>query len=151
MKPEWNIKFTLVEPGGFTTEGGKSSYKAGAKQTFDSTYDRLKPEDIARAFNEIHSINGDVSKAAMRMYELGKMEDPPLRVLLGSDAVGAMKAKLETYASEVRWWDLFIIYPMADCDRSRCRFRNGRRSLNPLINHSGTVYDNYESCCGCIP
>lgn len=99
MKPEWNIKFTLVEPGAFDTEFAKSNTDAGAKMI--SAYDYMKAEDMSKAFIEIYSINGDVSKAAARIYELGKMEDPPLRVSLGSDAVDALMAKLVKYTSEV--------------------------------------------------
>lgn len=52
--------------------------------------------------NEMASASGDVTKAAARMHELAKMEDPPLRVALGSDAFGLVKGKLEKYTVEVR-------------------------------------------------
>lgn len=40
---------------------------------------------------------GDPVKAGKAFYELAVMEDPPLRVVVGSDAYTALGQKLETY------------------------------------------------------
>jgi hypothetical protein len=38
---------------------------------------------------------GDPAKGAAAMYELGVMDDPPLRVVIGTDAYKAIMGKLE--------------------------------------------------------
>ena len=40
---------------------------------------------------------GDPVKAARAMYELAVMKDPPLRVVVGSDAYKAIMGKIESY------------------------------------------------------
>jgi hypothetical protein len=40
---------------------------------------------------------GEPKKGARAMYELAVMKDPPLRVVIGSDAYKAIMAKLDTY------------------------------------------------------
>lgn len=146
VKPEWNIKITLVEPGAFSTAVVKTNSHVGAKQT--PAYDHLKSEDIRKAFNEVWSINGDVSKAGARIYELAKMEDPPLRVVLGSDAVGLMKDKLEKYTSEVRNRGLFYSWSLSQL--SSCRFRNGKSSRDRQISRSEEVRPSlYVLRCTC--
>jgi hypothetical protein len=39
------------------------------------------------------------------MYELAVMEEPPLRIVLGSDAVGQMLAKMEQYGVNLRKYE----------------------------------------------
>lgn len=40
---------------------------------------------------------GDPPKAAKAMWEIAKMKDPPLRVVLGSDAYDLIQTKLKEY------------------------------------------------------
>lgn len=44
---------------------------------------------------------GDPPKAGRAMYELAMMKDPPLRIVLGSDAFGRMATKLEQYRANL--------------------------------------------------
>lgn len=45
---------------------------------------------------------GDPLKAAKAMYELAKMEDPPSRIVLGTDAYAKIVAKLEADKENVK-------------------------------------------------
>ncbi|OKL61880.1 hypothetical protein UA08_02274 [Talaromyces atroroseus] len=90
VKPEWGIKFTCIEPGGFRTEW------AGRSMTFADRYpdyDHLDAKAMMMARNGTQP--GDPKKAAKVFYELAVMENPPLRILLGSDAYPAILARLE--------------------------------------------------------
>ena len=40
---------------------------------------------------------GDPAKGARGMWEIAKMEDPPLRIVLGSDAYEMMMKKIKEY------------------------------------------------------
>jgi NAD(P)-dependent dehydrogenase (short-subunit alcohol dehydrogenase family) len=90
------IKVTIVEPGGFRTDfagsstelrAGRPEYDAtvGATARFQESYNGKQP--------------GDPAKAAAALLTLASMEEPPLRIVLGSDAYAAAEkndlAKIE--------------------------------------------------------
>jgi NAD(P)-dependent dehydrogenase (short-subunit alcohol dehydrogenase family) len=90
------IKVTIVEPGGFRTDfagsstvlrAGRPEYEStvGATARFQQNYNGKQP--------------GDPAKAATAILELASMEEPPLRIVLGSDAYAAAEkndlAKIE--------------------------------------------------------
>ncbi len=98
VKPEWGIRFTCVEPGGFRTDWGGRSMDFGEKK--NEAYDHI---DARKRMEERHMKQaGDPPKAAKAMYELAVMEDPPLRCILGSDAYTGINAKLESYRENVK-------------------------------------------------
>ncbi len=82
------IKVTIVEPGGFRTGFAAaqnilapgSAYEAtvGEVARFQQAYDGAQP--------------GDPRKAAAALLSIAQLDDPPLRLLLGSDAVKAAAA-----------------------------------------------------------
>lgn len=100
------VRVTIVEPGGFRTDfagasttldAGRPEYDAtvGAAARFQREYDGRQP--------------GDPAKAARVILDLVAMEDPPLRLLLGSDAVRAvMDNDRAKAASDARWRELSI-------------------------------------------
>jgi len=93
VKPEWNIKFTCIEPGGFRTDwAGRSMAFAENK---NPAYDHI---DAKKTMGERHGTQaGDPPKAAKAFYELAVMKDPPLRCVVGTDAYARLGTKLETY------------------------------------------------------
>lgn len=103
VKPEWGIKFTCVEPGGFRTDWAGRSMAFGENK--NSAYDHI---DAKESMGKRHGTQaGDPAKGARAMYELAVMKDPPLRCVIGSDAYTAMGTKLETYGKNVeRFKDL---------------------------------------------
>ncbi len=100
------IKVTIVEPGGFRTDfagsstelrAGRSEYDAtvGAAVRFQRDYDGKQP--------------GDPVKAAAALLHIASLPEPPLRLLLGSDAYNAAeKHALQILASDRKWKDLSI-------------------------------------------
>ncbi|KAL6251129.1 hypothetical protein RBB50_001337 [Rhinocladiella similis] len=96
VKPEWGIKFTCLEPGGFRTDW------AGRSMSFTERhpdYDHLDAR--ARMMKRHGTQEGDPLKAAKVFYDLAVMENPPLRIPLGSDAypgiVGRLRSDLEVF------------------------------------------------------
>src|SRR5712691_3991612 len=100
------IKVTIVEPGGFRTDFAGSSTElregrkeydgtVGAAVRFQRNYDGKQP--------------GDPVKAAAVVIQIAALADPPLRLLLGSDAYAAAeKHTHQILASDRKWKDLSI-------------------------------------------
>jgi NAD(P)-dependent dehydrogenase (short-subunit alcohol dehydrogenase family) len=100
------VKVTIVEPGGFRTDfagsstelrEGRPEYDAtvGATVRFQRNYDGKQP--------------GDPVKAAAALLHIASLSEPPLRLLLGSDAYNAAENHaLEILASDLEWKDLSV-------------------------------------------
>ena len=100
------IKVTIVEPGGFRTDfagsstelsEGRPEYDAtvGATVRFQRDYDGKQP--------------GDPIKAAGALLHIASLSEPPLRLLLGTDAYSAAeKHTREILAADRDWKDLSI-------------------------------------------
>ena len=100
------IKITIVEPGGFRTDFagsstglrvGRPEYHAtvGATVRFQRDYDRKQP--------------GDPVKAAAALLHIASLPNPPLRLLLGSDAYNAAEQHaLQILGFDKEWKDLSI-------------------------------------------
>lgn len=95
------IKVTIIEPGGFRTDfagtsskmlAGRPEYDAtvGAAERFQREYDGRQP--------------GDPAKAAAVIVAVAALPDPPLRLLLGSDAVRIVEqADRAKAAADLQW------------------------------------------------
>jgi NAD(P)-dependent dehydrogenase (short-subunit alcohol dehydrogenase family) len=100
------IRVTIVEPGGFRTDfagsstelrEGRPEYDAtvGATVRFQRDYDGKQP--------------GDPIKAANALLRITSLSEPPLRLLLGSDAyTAAENHALQILTSDREWKDLSI-------------------------------------------
>ena len=98
------IKVTIVEPGGFRTDFAGSSTElregqpeydstVGATVRFQRNYDGKQP--------------GDPRKAAAAVLQIASLSEPPLRLLLGTDAYAAAeKHAHEVLMSDRKWRDL---------------------------------------------
>ena len=93
LKPEWNIKLTCIEPGGFRTDwAGRSMDFAEAK---NPAYDHIDAKD---RMGKVHGTQaGDPAKGGRAFWEIAKMEDPPLRLVIGSDAYKLVNQKIKDY------------------------------------------------------
>jgi len=98
VKPEWGIKFTCIEPGGFRTDWSGRSMDFGEVE--NPAYDHMNPKESAgkRHGNQA----GDPAKAAKVFYDLAVMEDPPIRCVVGTDAYSMINKKLEGYTESVK-------------------------------------------------
>lgn len=105
------IRVTIVEPGGFRTDfagastrvsEGDPAYDAtvGAAARFQRQYDGRQP--------------GDPARAAAVLLQVAAMEQPPLRLLLGSDAVAIVEAAdRDKAAADRRWRALSVLTDFA--------------------------------------
>ena len=101
VKPEWGIKFTCVEPGGFRTDWAGRSMAFPEKR--HPAYDHI---DARKAMGDRHGTQaGDPIKGAKAMYELAVMKDPPLRIVIGSDAYKAVMTKIDTYSQNYKKYE----------------------------------------------
>jgi NAD(P)-dependent dehydrogenase (short-subunit alcohol dehydrogenase family) len=101
----FGIKVTIVEPGGFRTDFAGRSIAMPAKVLAD--YDGT-PAAKARASmmsgRRSHE-HGDPAKAASAIIEAVNSEAPPMRLVLGADALGAGRAKLASLAQNYDAWE----------------------------------------------
>ena len=100
------IRVTIVEPGGFRTDfagssttlrEGRPEYDTtvGATVRFQRDYDGKQP--------------GDPMKAAGALLHIASLSEPPLRLLLGTDAYNAAeKHTMQMLVSDRDWKDLSI-------------------------------------------
>src|SRR5580698_3244734 len=100
------VKVTIIEPGGFRTDfAGSSTDLNPGRSEYDST--------VGATVRFQHGYNGkqpgDPAKAAAVLLHVASLPDPPLRLLLGSDAYGAAeKSALEKLESDRKWKKLSV-------------------------------------------
>jgi hypothetical protein len=97
LLPEWNIKLTLIEPGGFRTEYSKGSLNVAPTHP---AYEK-SPAAALKSYLKSYTPKGDPAKAAQAMIKVVNMENPPMRIPLGTDALAMMKAKLKSMSEEL--------------------------------------------------
>jgi NAD(P)-dependent dehydrogenase (short-subunit alcohol dehydrogenase family) len=100
------IKVTIIEPGGFRTDfaGSSTTLKEGRPE-YDSTVGATAR--FQRDYNGAQP--GDPAKAATVILQVAAMAEPPLRLLLGSDAVrNVEQADLARIESDRKWRHLSI-------------------------------------------
>jgi NAD(P)-dependent dehydrogenase (short-subunit alcohol dehydrogenase family) len=95
------IKVTIIEPGGFRTDfAGSSTTMRPGRPEYDSTIGAAAR--FQRDYNGAQP--GDPGKAAAVILEVASLDVPPLRLLLGSDAVRFVEqADLARIESDREW------------------------------------------------
>jgi NAD(P)-dependent dehydrogenase (short-subunit alcohol dehydrogenase family) len=93
------IKVTLVEPGPFRTKFAGESFKQAAtiindyNQTAGVFRQRIKGADGIQ--------EGNPTKAAKAIFDIAKLENPPLRLPLGKIAIVSLTTKLESVKNDL--------------------------------------------------
>ena len=96
------IRVMIVEPGAFRTHFYDSSLK-GAALTIGDYADTAWKRSPQNAVNQMNQ-PGDPDKAGDVLIDALESENPPQRLLLGSDAVKAVRATLEARLRELEDW-----------------------------------------------
>ena len=100
------IKVTIIEPGGFRTDwSGASMTIRPSRPEYDSTVGA-----VARFQRDYSGRQpGDPTKAAKVVIHVASLAEPPLRLLLGSDAVHlAGESDIARIESDRKWRDLGV-------------------------------------------
>ncbi|KAJ7176865.1 hypothetical protein C8R46DRAFT_889684 [Mycena filopes] len=101
LDPAWNIKITLAEMGFFRTNFVKNhtysvyAHPAYSAPTLVGNVTRAMLTDL-----DPEAIKGDPDKLARRLYELARLDDPPLRVMLGAEGPAILAPKLAKDGAE---------------------------------------------------
>jgi NAD(P)-dependent dehydrogenase (short-subunit alcohol dehydrogenase family) len=97
------IHVTLIEPGGMRTDfAGRS--RAESTRTiadYQATVGANRQTLSEHAGHE----PGDPAKAAQAILKIADAEHPPLRLMLGTDALGYAQRKFEQHTAEIKAWD----------------------------------------------
>ncbi|WP_449400650.1 oxidoreductase [Chryseobacterium wanjuense] len=95
------IKVTCIEPGGFRTEwAGSSMSFAKDIEGYETTVGGVKEHLTSGKFIPM----GDPAKAAKVMTEIVEYENPPLHLVLGSEAAAILRATDEKRKEEFEKW-----------------------------------------------
>jgi NAD(P)-dependent dehydrogenase (short-subunit alcohol dehydrogenase family) len=95
------IKVTIIEPGAFRTDWGGSSMRIPAVgPDYQSTVGKIN--EYRRAVDGLQT--GDPARAATIVTDLVELDQPPLRLLLGSDAVRLAAESSSARAKEADEW-----------------------------------------------
>jgi NAD(P)-dependent dehydrogenase (short-subunit alcohol dehydrogenase family) len=97
------IKVTIIEPGAFNTGFPTGGLKRVA-QSIDA-YAALTEQIAAGMQHWYGSHAGDPRNAAKAILRIVDEPAPPLRLVLGADAVGGVRAKIEALRSNVDAWE----------------------------------------------
>lgn len=98
------VRVTIIEPGGFRTDfAGSSTTIQDVRADYDATVGEAAR--FQRAYNGRQP--GDPARAAQVILNIAGMPNPPLRLLLGSDAVRAVAASdLRKMEADRTWREL---------------------------------------------
>jgi len=108
------IKVIMIEPGGLRTDFAGRSRRQSARiiDDYDATVGANRRILAEHAGHE----PGDPARAARAILEVATMESPPLRLLLGSDALQYAGGKYAAQMKEIDAWSTLtrsIDYPKA--------------------------------------
>jgi short-subunit dehydrogenase len=98
----FGIKLTIIEPGYFQTDfGGRSIERTKPSKS----YKELDQQSIERFKSLAASPTaGDPRKGALAMMEAVDAAEPPRRLVLGVDAMGMIRDKIESQRKEIDRW-----------------------------------------------
>lgn len=98
------VKMTIVEPGGFRTDwAGASMDYAEPMEAYAGIMDNMRTLMNSVGGSEI----GDPERAAQTLLKVAQLEEAPLRLPLGSDALLFLKSSYQRSLDELDRWSEF--------------------------------------------
>ena len=97
------IKLTLVEPGAFRTEFAGDSLATPENPIDD--YEETAHKFVKQQEQMSGEQPGDPDKAAQAMIKAVESDNPPMRLVLGEDALQATRKKIESFQKELEEWE----------------------------------------------
>jgi NAD(P)-dependent dehydrogenase (short-subunit alcohol dehydrogenase family) len=98
------IHVTVVEPGGFRTNFAKGSLRLGERVIADYAETAGKTRSGLATYGD-KGFRGDPKKAAAALLALVDAAQPPVRLALGADAVGAVRQKAQALQQQMDAWE----------------------------------------------
>jgi NAD(P)-dependent dehydrogenase (short-subunit alcohol dehydrogenase family) len=95
------IKVTAIEPGAFRTDWATRSMKESGAPITDYAEVAAR-KDLIKQFAD--HLPGDPRKVAEAVLMVTKLDDPPLRLLLGRDVLKAMRDKIAAMTASIDEW-----------------------------------------------
>jgi len=93
--------FTIIEPGAFRTDwGGASMRRVPVSEDYDQTVGAMN----RYRESTVDKWPGDPARAAKIITDIVRLDEPPLRLLLGSDAVRLSEEASRARAAEAEKW-----------------------------------------------
>ena len=96
------INLTLVEPGAFRTEFAGDSLATPENQIED--YEETAHKFVKMQEQSSGEQPGDPDKAAQAMIKVVESDNPPMRLVLGEDALEATRKKMKSFQQELEEW-----------------------------------------------
>ena len=97
----FGVKVTIVEPGGFRTDwGGSSMQLADVHPDYEATVGEMHRRRLEMDGKQ----PGDPAKAAQAILQVVALDNPPLRLLLGTDALTLADTSAKSRAAEAEAW-----------------------------------------------
>ncbi|CAI8737244.1 Short-chain dehydrogenase/reductase [Pseudomonas sp. IT-P12] len=99
----FNIFVTAVAPGSFRTEWAGRSMRRTPRSLadYDASFDPVRKAREEKSGKQL----GNPHKAAQAMLQIIASPNPPAHLLLGSDALGLVRDKLQRAAIEIDQWE----------------------------------------------
>lgn len=123
---DFGIKVTSIEPGGFRTDwAGESMTYAAEIEGYNMVNKRIQLFKSG-GFKAI----GDPTKAAKAIIEIANNPEPPLHLLLGSEAVAIVKHSEAAKLRELERWETLSLSTDSDDAESFLETEAGKHFLN---------------------
>jgi NAD(P)-dependent dehydrogenase (short-subunit alcohol dehydrogenase family) len=97
------IWVTIVEPGYFRTDFLDAS-SLGTEENVIADYESTAGAMRSHAANVNHAQPGDPIKAAAAIVDIASAAEPPVHLLLGTDCLAAVEAKIEDLKADIDAW-----------------------------------------------
>ena len=99
----FGIAVTAVAPGSFRTDWAGRSMQRSPRRIadYDEVFDPIRQARQEKSGKQL----GDPQKAAKAILQLIGSEKPPAHLLLGSDALALVRAKLAELSAEMDAWE----------------------------------------------